>query len=640
MYLDFFGLKEKPFSLTPDPRFLFLSESHRQALDHMLYGIREREGFILIVGDIGTGKTTICRELLEKLDPGSASALILNPLLSETELLEAILQDFGILPSPHAPEARQEEYRRLYETLDPETQTALELNPMLPANKVLQDILSKVEKPAVQPSKKELIDRLNAWLLERASQGGNAVLIIDEAQNLSAPVLEQIRILSNLETPRQKLLQIVLVGQLELKRKLEGPALRQLNQRISVRYQIKPMTVEETKRYVEHRLFVAGSNSAVTFGDDAYGAVYDYSRGVPRLINVICERSVLGAYVDQTRRVDRDLVERCRRSLESNLDEEAEIVRSISGPEEPPAVVNHLATAQSAAPSAASAPAPRTPAPVFEIEETPEEAVKQPWERKKKSASGGTRKVIVVVLALLTLLLAVALGYRFFMQKNTSAAASPAAASQEKTTPQPKEPSAQNTATAQSQETPSAEASPAQVQPNTETTTAVGLSYSIQLGAFQSMDDGLDQMRLLTEQGLSGQMYVVPLHLVQLGGRWYRLFLGGYPDADAARSELMRLVEQGTVSAGSARIVQTPLAFKLGDYDSLAGAEKDRQDYLGRFSIPSYAFELKDNSPAVYRLYAGAFEEKDQAAFLADRLEKSGLHGELVERTGVWKPVR
>ncbi|MCE5271302.1 AAA family ATPase [bacterium] len=634
MYLDFFGLKEKPFSLTPDPRFLFLSESHRQALDHMLYGIREREGFILIVGDIGTGKTTICRELLEKLDPGSASALILNPLLSETELLEAILQDFGILPSPHAPEARQEEYRRLYETLDPETQTALELNPMLPANKVLQDILSKVEKPAVQPSKKELIDRLNAWLLERASQGGNAVLIIDEAQNLSSPVLEQIRILSNLETPRQKLLQIVLVGQLELKRKLEGPALRQLNQRISVRYQIKPMTVEETKRYVEHRLFVAGSNAAVTFGDDAYGAIYDYSRGVPRLINVISERSMLGAYVDQTRRVDRELVERCRRSLESNLDEEAEIVRSISSPDETPAVVNHVAAAPAAATS------PRQGAPVFEMEETPEEAVKQPWERKKASGSGGMRKIIVAALVLLTLLLAAAFGYRFYMQKNTPAASKPSAAGQEKTAPQAREPAAQSAAPAQSQTAAATEAASAQAGQGQATDAAVQLSYSIQLGAFQSLDDGLDQMRLLTEQGLSGQMYVVPLHLVQLGGRWYRLFLGGYPDADAARSELMRLVEQGTVSSGSARIVQTPLAFKLGDYDSQAGAEKDRQDYLSRFSIPSYAFELHGSTPAVYRLYAGAFEEKAQAAFLADRLEESGLHGELVERTGLWKTAR
>ena len=164
MYLDFFGLKEKPFSLTPDPRFLFLSESHRQALDHMLYGIREREGFILIVGDIGTGKTTICRELLEKLDGNTASALILNPMLSESELLEAILQDFGIMASPVQRPEGNEDYDRLYRDLDPETQTALELNPMMPAGKVLENILRKVGKPAVQPSKKEPVR--NPYLLE------------------------------------------------------------------------------------------------------------------------------------------------------------------------------------------------------------------------------------------------------------------------------------------------------------------------------------------------------------------------------------------------------------------------------------------------------------------------------------------
>lgn len=633
MYLDFFGLKEKPFSLTPDPRFLFLSESHRQALDHMLYGIREHEGFILIVGDIGTGKTTICRELLEKLDPGSSSALILNPMLSETELLEAILQDFGILASPHSQDAGNQDYRRLYETLDPETQTALELNPMLPANKVLENILSKVEKPAVQPSKKELIDRLNSWLLARAGQGGSAVLIIDEAQNLSAPVLEQIRILSNLETPRQKLLQIVLVGQLELKRKLEGPALRQLNQRISVRYQIKPMTVEETKRYVEHRLFVAGSNAAVTVSDDAYNAIYEYSRGVPRLINVICERSMLGAYVDQTRRVDRELVERCRRSLESNLDEETEIVRSISGPEQPPAVI-------------AQQPAHARPveSPVqtnfMQIEEAPEEAVRQPWERKNGDGKGKGRQVMLAALVIVSLLLAAALGYRYFASSGaaggTMASAPQTATPEKKSETQPEKPAskAQEAAANVPSQT---ELAPGQ---DDQSAKAVPLTCSIQLGAFQSLDEGLDHVRLLTEQGLGGQMYIVPLHLVKAGGRWYRVFLGGFPSQDEARSELMRLVERGVVTEGSARILQTPLAFRLGIYDSRERAEKDRQDYLTRFSIPSYAFEQRNDNAAVFCLYAGAFEEQGQAAYLGDRLEEAGLQGELVERTGLWKTVR
>jgi len=633
MYLDFFGLKEKPFSLTPDPRFLFLSESHRQALDHMLYGIREHEGFILIVGDIGTGKTTICRELLEKLDPGSSSALILNPMLSETELLEAILQDFGILASPHAPDAGNQDYRRLYENLDPETQTALELNPMLPANKVLENILSKVEKPVVQPSKKELIDRLNSWLLARAGQGGSAVLIIDEAQNLSAPVLEQIRILSNLETPRQKLLQIALVGQLELKHKLEGPALRQLNQRISVRYQIKPMTVEETKRYVEHRLFVAGSNAAVTISDDAYGAIYDYSRGVPRLINVICERSMLGAYVDQTRRVDRELVERCRRSLESNLDEETEIVRSISGPDQSPAIV-----AQQAAPARAVESPMQTN--FTQIEKAPAEAVRQPWERKSGDGKRKGRHFVLAALGIAALILAAVLGHRYYTRSGSpgetrsNVPQAAATAQTSKTHEEKPAPGSQEAASSTPAQTETAAGQADQA------VKAVPLSYSIQLGAFQSLDEGLDHMRLLTEQGLSGQLYIVPLHLVKAGGRWYRVFFGGFPSQDEARSELMRLVERGVVTEGSARILQTPLAFRLGEYDSREKAEKDRQDFLTRFSIPSYAFEQQNGNAAVFCLYAGAFEEQGQAAYLGDRLEEAGLQGELVERTGLWKTAR
>ena len=184
MYEDFYGLKEKPFSLTPDPRFLYLSESHRFALDHLIYGITQREGFMLITGDVGTGKTTICRTLLERLDEQTRTALILNPQMSETELLLSILSEFGITFSSN--------------------------------------------------SKKEIIDRLNQFLLDQLASGGGAVLIIDEAQNLSLPVLEQIRLLSNLETEKEKLLQIILVGQPELRDKLNLPVLRQLNQRLSL----------------------------------------------------------------------------------------------------------------------------------------------------------------------------------------------------------------------------------------------------------------------------------------------------------------------------------------------------------------------------------------------------------------------
>lgn len=610
MYLDFFGLREKPFSLTPDPRFLFLSESHRQALDHMLYGVREREGFILIVGDIGTGKTTICRELLEKLDRNTASALILNPLLSEIELLEAILQDFGILASPVSPESEGEDSKRILRDLDPETQTALELNPMMPAGKVLENILRKVEKPSVKPSKKELIDRLNAYLLERAANGGNAVLIIDEAQNLSLPVLEQIRILSNLETPRQKLLQIVLVGQLELKRKLEQAGLRQLNQRISVRYQIKPMSLEESKRYIEHRLFVAGSNASVSFSDEAHRMVYDYSLGVPRLINVMCERCLLGAFVDQSRNVDAALVTRCRRSLDSNMDED----NGESGTADDQAGDGETGIDE-------GGESPGRPAPMLGTrrEALVPESVKQPWERKRASGKGGGRlKPVVAALALVTLLLAGALGW--YLQKGKPSvggkSSAPVASAVGGTTP----------------------ARDAAVVPEAAAADAVELTYSIQLGAFQNLEDALEQMRLLTEHGVGEGLYVVPLHLVQLGGRWHRLFYGGFPSTDAARLELLRLTERGTVAAGSARIVQTPLAFKLGDYDTMGGAEKDRQDYLSRLRIPSYALALGNGT--AWRLYAGAFEEREQASYLADRLDESGIKAELIRRTGQWSGNR
>ena len=392
MYLDFFGLKEKPFSLTPDPRFLFLSESHRQALDHLVYGIQEHEGFILIVGDIGTGKTTICRELLEKLDPKVASALILNPMLSEQELLEAIVQDFAVGSGPDALPVRGDsgsESRRVFERLDEETQSALELNPMMPGQRVLQNILEKIETKTRKPTKKELIDRLNAFLLELVERGGNAVLIIDEAQNLSASVLEQIRILSNLETTRQKLLQIILVGQLELKRKLEKPDLRQLNQRISIRYQIRPLSLEETKRYVEHRLFVAGSNSSVTFSDGAYSLIYDFSLGVPRLVNLICERCLLAAFVDQARRIEEDTVLRCRDSLEGNLEGE-----------------ESLEERRDERMSFAETPGSAAEIETEKEERVPEGAVRQPWERRdatiwRRLTATGARLLVVLVFALL-----------------------------------------------------------------------------------------------------------------------------------------------------------------------------------------------------------------------------------------------
>lgn len=266
MYEEYFGLKERPFSLTPDPRFLFLSTKHRGALDHLAYGISRREGFLAITGDIGTGKTTICRALLERLDPGVETALILNPLLQEEELLEAILQDFGI-------------------------------------------------EPPARVTRRTLIDRLNLFLLEQARDGRGAILIIDEAQNLPAPVLEQIRILSNLETNQQKLLQIILVGQRELREKLESPALRQLNQRISVRYHVTPLGREETVRYIAHRLKVAGANGGIEFAPGAHEAIYHFSTGVPRLINLIVDRALLAGYVAGSTSITKEMVLEGHRSL-------------------------------------------------------------------------------------------------------------------------------------------------------------------------------------------------------------------------------------------------------------------------------------------------------------------------------------
>jgi general secretion pathway protein A len=248
MYTSYFGFKESPFNLTPDPRYLFLSPHHREALDHLLYGINERKGFIAITGGIGTGKTTLCRALLDQLNESTKSALIFNSFINEKELLEIINQEFGI-------------------HLDPGVQT-----------------------------KKEYIDRLNQFLLETFSGGGNAVLLIDEAQNLSLRVLEQIRMLSNLETEKEKLIQIVLVGQSELKELLASSSLRQLNERVMVRYELRPLANMDIQGYVEHRLVVAGGRGNVRFTKSAFKAIYRYSQGNPRRINAVCDRALLIAY--------------------------------------------------------------------------------------------------------------------------------------------------------------------------------------------------------------------------------------------------------------------------------------------------------------------------------------------------------
>ena len=267
MYEEFYELNEKPFSLTPDPRFFFLSENHREAFEHLLYGIREKEGFILITGEVGTGKTTLCRTLLTRIESQATdTALIFNPLLSEQELLQCILSDFGIR--------------------------------------------SKAT------TKKGLLDELNQFLLHQQAVNRHSVLIIDEAQALSLPVLEEIRILSNLETEKEKLLQIILVGQVELAEQLALPRLRQLNQRISIRYRLRPLRKEEVPRYIQHRLLVAGASGAIHFSPGALKQIYRYSQGIPRLINLACDRALLAGYAEQRRDIQRATVSKGLKSLE------------------------------------------------------------------------------------------------------------------------------------------------------------------------------------------------------------------------------------------------------------------------------------------------------------------------------------
>lgn len=264
-YLDFLGFRESPFSVTADPAFLYLSKKHREALSHMIYGIRERKGFVEITGEIGTGKTTLCKALMRHLDPPTKSALLLQPALSALQLLQSVVQDFG-------------------------------LNPM-------------------RASKLSLFNQLNQFLLEQAALGHNIVLIIDEAQNLSLRTLEEIRMLSNLETDKTKLIQIILVGQPQLREKLALPALEQLRQRIGVRYHVNPLDMEEVCTYIDHRLRVAGSDGSLAWTREAAEEVYRCSKGIPRLINHICDRSLLACYILQVKRVDAEVVRRSSQEL-------------------------------------------------------------------------------------------------------------------------------------------------------------------------------------------------------------------------------------------------------------------------------------------------------------------------------------
>ncbi|HTM24257.1 MAG TPA: AAA family ATPase [Vicinamibacterales bacterium] len=275
MYEEYYGFTEKPFSLTPDPKYLFKSASHASAFELLQYAIRRREGFIVITGDIGTGKTTLCRAILEQLDRKTFTALVLNPFLSEEDLLRLILQDFGVV-------SREE---------------------------VKRGRLAGV-------SKQELIETLNEFLLSLQALNAQAVLIIDEAQNLPRHVLEQIRILSNLETAKEKLLQIVLVGQSNLKDLLRQPDLRQLDQRVSIRYDLRPLSPDETAAYVQHRLSVAGGGAGVSFAPKALARVHRYTAGIPRLINLLCDRALLSGFSAHTNKIIADYVDTAAASLE------------------------------------------------------------------------------------------------------------------------------------------------------------------------------------------------------------------------------------------------------------------------------------------------------------------------------------
>jgi type II secretory pathway predicted ATPase ExeA len=275
MYEQYYGFTEKPFSLTPDPKYLYRSQSHANAFELLQYAIERREGFVVVTGDIGTGKTTLCRALLEQIDQTTVTALILNPFLSEEDLLRRILQDFGVVSRTEVKAGR----------------------------------LAGV-------SKHELIDTLYDFLLGLIPLKASAVVIIDEAQNLPLHVLEQIRILSNLETDKEKLLQIILVGQLNLHDLLRSAELRQLDQRISIRYELKPLDREAADAYVRHRLTIAGGAGSVSFTSQALALVHKISNGIPRLINLLCDRALLAGFSVQANRITPDMV----RHAAANLD--------------------------------------------------------------------------------------------------------------------------------------------------------------------------------------------------------------------------------------------------------------------------------------------------------------------------------
>jgi general secretion pathway protein A len=269
VYLEYYGLTEPPFSITPNPRFLFFSAKHREALNHLMYGIRERKGFVQLTGEVGCGKTTLCRALLEQLGPEYSTALILNPVLDADQLVKAIAMEFGL------------------------------------------HVKGK--------DRLETVEVINQFLLEQVRQKREVVLIIDEAQDLTDELLEQVRLLSNLETDERKLLQIVLMGQPELRDRLNNHALRQLRQRITVRYHLRPLHYGEVSQYVRHRIHVSGGNGTPSFTPAALWRIHHYSKGIPRLVNAVCDKCLLAGFVRQREQVDFGMVGTAIRELEGDI---------------------------------------------------------------------------------------------------------------------------------------------------------------------------------------------------------------------------------------------------------------------------------------------------------------------------------
>jgi len=269
LYEKFYGFTNRPFNLTPDSSFFYPSQKHEEALNRLLVAISQRNGFAVITGEIGSGKTTVCRALLNKLDPTTKVALILNTHLGKKELLTTILEDLGI------------EYK--------------------------------------SSSKTYLLIALNNYLLEEASKEINVVLIIDEAQNLTPSVLEEIRMLSNLETENEKLLQIILIGQPELRRKLAHPKLEQFSQRIVVYYHLEPLDRQETEAYIKHRIKIAGCQNEDLFSPGAVEEVYKYSKGIPRLINLVCHNALINGLVYDSKQITNGVVNEAIQELMHGL---------------------------------------------------------------------------------------------------------------------------------------------------------------------------------------------------------------------------------------------------------------------------------------------------------------------------------